>query len=268
VEAPDGGVGSLIWETGEPAYFKESIAPRSQRSLGIQCCLLSLGGEALMPVLSLPGTELYYEVGGDGPAAVLIHGMGLDTRMWDDQIPALEDIATLVRLDVRGHGRSSRASDVAYAHADDIWALADHLGVATVDLLGLSMGGMIAVRTYFAAPERVRSLVLIDSVIDEIPFDADTEADFAALESALADGGMPAARKAWLESGLFAPAMRQPAVAARLAQMVEDYGGLDWRNDDPHLPRQPLYSRLASVHVPTTVIVASSTSRRSLRWRG
>lgn len=208
-----------------------------------------------MPVLSLPGTELYYEVDGDGPAAVLIHGMGLDTRMWDDQIRALEDIATLVRLDVRGHGRSSRASDVPYAHADDIWALADHLGLETVDLLGLSMGGMIALRTYFAAAERVQSLVLIDSVIDEIPFDPDTEADFATLESALADGGMPAARKAWLESGLFAPAVRQPAVAARLAQMVEDYGGLDWMNDDPHLPRQPLYSRLASVHVPTTVIV-------------
>jgi pimeloyl-ACP methyl ester carboxylesterase len=59
-------------------------------------------------VLRVPGGELYYEAEGDGVAIVLVHGLALDARMWDDQVPALTDIARVVRYDVRGFGRSAR----------------------------------------------------------------------------------------------------------------------------------------------------------------
>ena len=62
-------------------------------------------------------------------AVVLVHGLALDARMWDDQVPALEDIARVVRYDVRGFGRSTRDADTSYSHADDLWRLLDHLEI-------------------------------------------------------------------------------------------------------------------------------------------
>jgi 3-oxoadipate enol-lactonase len=49
---------------------------------------------------------LYYEVDGQGIFVTLVHGMALDARMWDDQVPALSAIAPLIRCDARGFGRS------------------------------------------------------------------------------------------------------------------------------------------------------------------
>lgn len=66
-----------------------------------------------MTVLELAGTTLYYEVVGDWTPVVLVHGLALDARMWDEQIPALSDIATVIRCDARGFGRSVR-------HGNDI----------------------------------------------------------------------------------------------------------------------------------------------------
>ena len=120
-----------------------------------------------MPVLSLEGTELYYEDDGAGIPVLFLHGMGLDARMWDDQVTALAGEARLIRPDLRGFGRSPRDSSTAYSHVADLLALLDHLGLDQVVLVGLSMGGMIGLEVVLAAPDRVRSLVLLDSVIDE-----------------------------------------------------------------------------------------------------
>jgi 3-oxoadipate enol-lactonase len=112
--------------------------------------------------LRLPGGELYYEAEGDGVAVVLVHGLALDARVWDDQVPALNDIATVVRYGARGFGRSTRDANTPYSHADDLWRLVDHLEIATAVLVGLSMGGRIVVEATLAALERVRALVLLE----------------------------------------------------------------------------------------------------------
>ncbi|HEY8676512.1 MAG TPA: alpha/beta fold hydrolase [Candidatus Dormibacteraeota bacterium] len=70
--------------------------------------------------LPVPGAELYYETEGSGEAVVLVHGFTLDTRMWDDQVPELRDVASVVRYDARGFGRSSGpAPAVPYSHSGD-----------------------------------------------------------------------------------------------------------------------------------------------------
>ena len=102
---------------------------------------------------------------------VLIHGLALDCRMWDDQIPVLRRAATVIRYDVRGFGRSSRADDVPYTHWDDLWRLLDELGVQAAVLVGLSMGGGIALKATIDAPSRVLALVLLDAVVDGVPWD-------------------------------------------------------------------------------------------------
>jgi pimeloyl-ACP methyl ester carboxylesterase len=164
-------------------------------------------------VLRVPGGELYYEAENDGVAVVLVHGLALDARMWDDQVPALKDIARVVRYDVRGFGRSTRDADTSYSHADDLWRLLNHLEIDKAVLVGLSMGGRIVVEATLAAPERVRALVLLDAVLDGVPWDPDSERGIQAIGEGLRSGGLDEAKKAWLRHDFFIPAQRTPDVA-------------------------------------------------------
>ena len=81
-------------------------------------------------VLDRPGARLVYEVTGEGPAVVLIHGFGLDMRMWDPQIGPLAARCRVVRYDCRGFGASGPLDPaVPYTHAGDLLALLDHLNI-------------------------------------------------------------------------------------------------------------------------------------------
>ena len=202
----------------------------------------------------MPGGELYYEAAGAGVAVVLVHGLALDARMWDDQVPALEDIARVVRYDLRGFGRSIRDAETSYSHADDLWRLLDHLEIDEAVLVGLSMGGRVVVEATLAAPERVQALVLLDAVLDGVPWDPDSERGMQAIGEALRCGGVDEAKKAWLRHGFFVPAQRMPDVARRLAEMVGDYSGVNWTSTDPQAPHPKSIELLATIAAPTTVV--------------
>jgi pimeloyl-ACP methyl ester carboxylesterase len=208
-----------------------------------------------VPRLPLDGTDLYFEVEGTGPDLLLVHGLGLDGRMWDDQVDGLAGVARLLRPDLRGFGRSERDPGVPYSHVEDLVALLDAQGIDQVDLVGQSMGGMIALEVVHDAPHRVRSLVLVDTVIDGVPFDDETAQVFRDLRAAIDAGGVPAARRVWFDSAFFAPARRDPVIADRIAAMVDTYAGLDWLGDDPHRPRPALFAWVGTITVPVTVVV-------------
>jgi 3-oxoadipate enol-lactonase len=207
-------------------------------------------------VLRVPGGELYYEAEGDGAPVVLVHGLALDARMWDDQVRALKDIARVVRYDVRGFGRSTRDADTLYSHADDLWRLLDHLEIDQAVLVGLSMGGRIVVEAALAAPERVRALVLLDAVLDGVPWDADSQRGVQAIGEGLRSGGLDEAKAAWLRHDFFVPAQRTPHVARRLAEMVGEYSGVNWTSADPNAPHPHSIELLATIAAPTTVVIA------------
>src|SRR5262245_48758389 len=107
-------------------------------------------GRGFAPVA---GTRLFYEVKGAGPAVVLIHGGQLDSRMWDDQFDALAKGFTVIRYDVRGYGGSFQP-DRPYSDADDLAGLLDYLETQKVHVVGLSLGGRIAVDFAVAHPKR------------------------------------------------------------------------------------------------------------------
>jgi pimeloyl-ACP methyl ester carboxylesterase len=175
--------------------------------------------------------------------------------MWDPQIPALADIATTIRYDVRGFGRSLRDEETEYTHPADLWSLVDHIGYDRVVLVGLSMGGGIVLEATLLAPGRVDSLVLLDSVLDGVPWDDESSRGMAAIGKQLRLGGLAAAKSAWLRHGFFAAARSRPEVAARLEQMVGDYSGQVWTGRDPHGPHPDVLRRLPTITVPTTVVV-------------
>jgi 3-oxoadipate enol-lactonase len=209
-----------------------------------------------MAILQVPGGELYYELEGQGTPVVLVHGHALDFRMWDDQMPALYDIARVVRYDARGFGRSTRDADTAYSHGDDLWLLLDHLGIEHAVLVGMSMGGRTVVEATLAAPERVLGLVLLDALLDGVPWDPESKRGMQAVRDPLQAGDLAGAKAAWLNHGFFGPACRNPDIALRLSEMLADYSGVNWTSADPHAPHPDSIELLGTIVAPTTVVVA------------
>ena len=110
--------------------------------------------------VEVPGSRLYYEAEGDGPAVTLIHAGVAHLRMWDAQVAAWRDGYRVIRYDTRGFGRSV-VEDVPYSNRADLRAVLDHLGVQRTHLVGLSRGAMIALDTTVESPERVKSLIWV-----------------------------------------------------------------------------------------------------------
>ena len=207
-------------------------------------------------VLERPGARLTYEVAGDGPAVVLIHGFGLDMRMWDPQVGPLADRFRVVRYDCRGFGASGPFDPaVPYTHAGDLVALLDHLDIGEAVLAGLSFGGRVALQAALADPARVRGLALLDAVLDGVPWDPESACALDEVVWRVQEAGVLAGREAWLAHPLFAAARERPDLAAALTAMVAGYPGQHWLGQDPHRETRRPIDVLEGICVPALVAV-------------
>ena len=118
-----------------------------------------------MSVANIRDLRMSYDVTGDGPAVVLLHGYPLNRSMWGEQIAALRDGYRVVAPDLRGHGETEATEEPATMEemAADVAALMDELGINSAVIGGLSMGGYVALAFARRFPERVRALVLADT---------------------------------------------------------------------------------------------------------
>jgi pimeloyl-ACP methyl ester carboxylesterase len=110
------------------------------------------------------GTTLYYEVAGTGFPLVLLHAEISDHRMWDDHFAALAEQYRVLRYDFRGFGKSGRYTGL-YSDVDDLHALLTQLGIERAHLLGVSMGGNVAINFCLQHPATVASLTLVSSAL-------------------------------------------------------------------------------------------------------
>lgn len=122
-----------------------------------------------MPFLSVaPSVQIAYDVVGEGPPVVLIHGFA-SNRFMNWRAPGWYETLSkagrqVIALDVRGHGESSKPHHIeAYDEGElarDVVRLLDHLGHGRADVMGYSMGGFITLRLLHDHPERVRRAVI------------------------------------------------------------------------------------------------------------
>jgi pimeloyl-ACP methyl ester carboxylesterase len=127
----------------------------------------------MMPHVRLGDVDLYYELidctepwHSAPPPVVLLHGLGLDRRVWLYQVPVLCGRVPTLTLDLRGHGRSS-APPGEWTVADmarDVVRLLRHLGAERAHLVGLSLGGMVAQQFALDYPQATASVVLVDTI--------------------------------------------------------------------------------------------------------
>ena len=120
-----------------------------------------------MNFATLNGINLHYRSDGDpqGTPLVLLHSLGTDLRLWDDLIPRLDPALRLIRFDLRGHGLSvDPAGELKLTDfSADLLALLDHLEIKKAAVLGISIGGLIALDFALLNQARVSSLILVDT---------------------------------------------------------------------------------------------------------
>ncbi|HET9392846.1 MAG TPA: alpha/beta fold hydrolase [Candidatus Rubrimentiphilum sp.] len=209
-----------------------------------------------MPFADVNGTRLHYEVAGEGPPVVFVHGLGLDMRMWDDQFDVFARRYRVMRYDLRGFGKSAPQTEERFLHAEDLRALMDHLEAPKANVIGLSLGGMIALQFALLFSDALWKLVLVDAALDGFEWSGEWEAAYAAIRERAAQQGASAANQMWMEHDLFAPARERPECRSKLAQMVTECSGWTWVNKSTARGiRPPSAERLGEILAPTLVLV-------------
>jgi len=124
-----------------------------------------------MPVVHVGDIDMYYEVHGSGAPLVLIGGLGNDLSEWQWLIEWCAENHTVLTFDNRGAGRTDKP-DAPYSiemMAGDTNGLMEAAGFSDAAVLGVSMGGRIALELTLEHPERVSRLMLVSTSASRRP---------------------------------------------------------------------------------------------------
>ncbi|MEI8019464.1 MAG: alpha/beta hydrolase [Schlesneria sp.] len=205
------------------------------------------------------GGQLFWTSAGSGDPLVLIHGGHFDHRIWEQQIDAFSPYYRVIAYDVRGFGKSSPQLKPHQAHVD-LCELLHGLGIAgPVHLVGLSLGGRIAVDFALTFPHLTRSLVLAAPGLSGWNWDRpDWQNVMSAMEN-LEDKTWAriAVAEAWLASPFIAPAMGQPHLVPKLRRWGRENGDSLFRDDDQFETTldPPAICRLKEIKVQTLLMI-------------
>lgn len=208
-----------------------------------------------MPDAPPTAIDLHTRAEGSGEPVLLVHGLGGDHTVWDYQIPTLARSYAVLAPDLRGHGRSPLPEGARYTFGEfeaDLRKLLDDRKVGPVHLVGLSGGGLLALRFVLDDPARVRSLAVLGAMGH---MDNHTRAVGQNWADVLRDEG-PAAYSRRLTMDLFAPDWLETHLdlAERIAKSQEARelrGVVQWALAMKDYDLRP---RLGKIRTPTIIL--------------
>jgi pimeloyl-ACP methyl ester carboxylesterase len=206
------------------------------------------------------GTRLYYESGGPaadappGGATVVFIGVGsgMDHRLWDDQFGFFSHDFRAVRYDVRGVGQSAQPTE-PFSPLDDLAALLDFLEIEKDCLVGLSLGGQLAIDFALAHPDRVACLVLVAPGLGGYPYSDEFQQRVAPFIAAMQAGETERLVQMMLDDPYLLPAIKNPAARERAKKIWAD-NARPW-DVAPIALDPPAMGRLGEIHVPTLLVL-------------
>jgi len=116
-----------------------------------------------MPFLKTKdGAELYYEVHGEGEPIIFLNGIMMSTLSWAGLTPMASKKFKLILFDFRDQGNSSKMKELYELdiHVGDLLSLMDSLGISKIHMLGLSYGGLVALKFALLHQDRLNTLIL------------------------------------------------------------------------------------------------------------
>lgn len=195
--------------------------------------------------------RLWAEKSGDGAPVVLLHGSVHDSRLWDSVFPELAVHRTAIRYDARGLGRSTPPT-APFRYEDDLLAVLDHFGIEHAALVGLSMGGEVALDFTLEHPERVRSLTLVAASASghDWPRSPELDAYTAANRGNDPDRLAEVELAVWASLGDRAPGY--PAIATMVTENAKVRAAVE--KGHVLFPEQDAVEHLERVEAQTTVV--------------
>lgn len=172
-------------------------------------------------ILKSRSGEIYYElIQGVGEPLVFLHGFTLDHRMWAPQVDHFSKTNTVLNLDLRGFGKSSLPSS-DYSHYEDLKTILDYLHLKRVHLVGLSMGGRVALDFALTYPQSVSSLTLLDSSLGGYKSTVD-------WTITVKNDDMENAKRDWISHPVFEYSNTNEFTRRTLSKILEDYSCWHW----------------------------------------
>lgn len=208
------------------------------------------------------GAQLYYEVAGQGHPLVLLHAGIADSRMWDEQFAPFAEHYRVVRYDYRGFGKSTMPAG-PYSMHEDLFGLLGALGIERAYLVGVSMGGSLAIDFALEHADMVAALVLVACGPRGYPAPEEpsaVDAHFAEIQAAEAAGDLDRANELELHLWVDGLGRTPDKVNPALRQQVRDMNGQVFRRapelklGQPQRLEPPAAGRLGDIQVPTLVI--------------
>lgn len=180
------------------------------------------------------GIKLYHEIHGAGEPLVLLHGGLMTIGEMSTPLQALAATRRVIAVELQGHGRTADTDRPLsfVTMGDDIASLLDHLKIARADIVGLSLGGAVALRTAIQHPEKVRRLVVISNPCARSGWYPEAQDGMAGISAAFAEPLMNTA------TGKFS---RQWPDPKRFPPFLDKMGKMmgtpyDWSADVARLP--------------------------------
>ena len=135
------------------------------------------------------GLKLYYEAHGSGEPLLLLHGGLGATGMFTAILPSLSKTRQVIAVDLQGHGRTADIDRQLSleAMADDVAGLMKHLGIGKADIMGYSLGGMVATRVAIQHPALIRKLVVVSAACKRDGWYPEILAGMAQMSAAAAE---------------------------------------------------------------------------------
>ncbi len=207
-----------------------------------------------MPFINFHNSRCHYLKSGHGPALLLVHGLGSCSDDWRAQITALAPSHTVLAVDLAGHGLSDKLNgqvDLA-VFARQLLAVLNAENIDRAHIVGLSLGGAVALQLALDAPQRVASLVIANSRANFRPQDLRDQ--------------LQAWQRLWLIK-LFGLGLLSRLIARRLfphsAALRQHFVQRNRQNDKnvylatlKALLRWDIHHRLGDIHCPTLILAA------------
>jgi pimeloyl-ACP methyl ester carboxylesterase len=180
------------------------------------------------------GIQLYHEIYGQGEPLVLLPGGLMTIGEMSTLLQPLARTHKVIAVELQGHGRTADTDrPLAFETlGNDIAALLDHLSIEQADVVGLSLGAAVGLRTAIQHPEKVRRLVVISSPYAKSGWYPETQKGMGEVSGAMAQTLMQT------PAGKYSQAWPEPQ---RFPQFLDKFGRMmgasyDWSADVQKLP--------------------------------
>ena len=207
----------------------------------------SMGTPSSTGKVPVGGAEIYYEIHGDGPPLVLLHG-GVDpSQTFGAPLAAMAKTHKVIAIHLRGHGFSTDSDEPwsTEAMADDVAAVLRQLGIGKARFMGYSLGAAVSLQVAIRHPELVEKLVAVSVAFST-------------------DGDYPEGRQAFAQMPSMAAEIGQQLSASPLAQLYPD---VDWetmmrKTGEMNQPDHDWTEGIKTIKAPMLLVFADADAIR------